>query len=114
MGRDGRSYRHGLGLAAVGDPDSHGLPEPLQFALLGGTRLMLVPTGGFGRAIGHSRSPAAGTASALDLQVPTDADVDEVVGRARRAGAEPVSEPGRQPWVVRRPRSPTPTGTSGP
>ena len=34
-----------LGLDVVGQPAEDGVPEPLQFALNDGTRLMLVPTG---------------------------------------------------------------------
>ena len=39
-------YRDGLGFEAVGELADDGLPEPLQFVLNDGLRLMLVPTGG--------------------------------------------------------------------
>jgi Acyl-CoA dehydrogenase, C-terminal domain len=39
-------YRDGLGLDPVGDPADDGVPEPLQFDLNEGVRIMLVPTGG--------------------------------------------------------------------
>ena len=45
-------YGKGLGFEAIGEPAEDGVPEPLQFALNDGARLMLVPTGGF---MGHRR-----------------------------------------------------------
>ena len=45
-------YRDALGLEAIGAPASDGVPEPLQFALAEGVRLMLIPTGGFGWVVG--------------------------------------------------------------
>lgn len=53
-----RFYRDGLGLDAVGEPAEDSVPEPLQFALNDGARIMLVPTGGFSWVIGrHARPP---------------------------------------------------------
>src|ERR1044071_3958180 len=45
-------YRDALGLEALGEPGSDGIPEPLQLAVNDGLTLMLVPTGGFGWVIG--------------------------------------------------------------
>jgi uncharacterized protein len=92
-------YRNGLGFAAVGEPAEDGVPEPLQFALNEGVRLMLVPTGGFGWVIGGREvAPPGHSECLLSLSAATDAKVDELVGRAQEAGAEVVTAPGRQPW----------------
>ena len=92
-------YREGLGLPAIGEPAEDGVPEPLQFALNEGVRLMLVPTGGFGWVIGeHEVARRGHSECVLALGTGTEAGVDELVERAREAGAEIVTEPGQQPW----------------
>jgi uncharacterized protein len=94
-----RFYGEGLGFDPVGDPAEDGIPEPLQFALNDGARIMLIPTVGFGWVIGDHEVAARGQAECvLNLGVPSEADVVEVVERARRAGATIVTEPARQPW----------------
>jgi predicted lactoylglutathione lyase len=93
-------YRDGFGLEAVGEVADDGIPEPLVFVLNAATRLMLIPAGGFGWVIGGRSVVAAAAASEclLGITVATDADVDEVVERARAAGATVESEPASQPW----------------
>lgn len=92
-------YRDGLGLEAIGEPADDGVPEPLVFALDGRTRLMLVPTGGFGWVIGDREvAPPGVSECVLGIGAGTDAEVDAVVERARRAGATVAMEPGPQPW----------------
>jgi predicted lactoylglutathione lyase len=93
-------YAGALGLDADGEPADDGLPEPLQYRLNDGLRLMLVPTGGFGWVLGESREIAARGQSECVLGLPaaTSADVDALVDRARAAGAEVLTEPGEQPW----------------
>jgi uncharacterized protein len=92
-------YQDGLGFAAVGEPADDGMPEPLQFALNEGLRLMLVPTGGFGWVIGGREvAPRGHSECVLSLGAATDAEVDELVKRAQEAGAQVVTAPGRQPW----------------
>jgi uncharacterized protein len=94
-----RFYRDGLGFEAVGEPADDGVPEPLQFALNDGVRLMLVPTGGFGWVIGdRGVAPPDQSECVLSLATDTDAEVDEIIRRAERAGAHVVTQPGRQPW----------------
>jgi uncharacterized protein len=92
-------YRDGLGFDAVGEPADDGVPEPLQFAINDGVRIMLVPTGGFGWITGD-RDVASRDSSecVLNLGAGTDADVDATIRRARAAGAAIVTEPGSQPW----------------
>lgn len=92
-------YRDGLDFDPIGEPADDGIPEPLQFALNDGVRLMLVPTGGFDWVIGdHEVAEHGQSECILDLRTETDAAVDEVVERAHQAGAEIVTEPGQQPW----------------
>jgi predicted lactoylglutathione lyase len=94
-----RFYRDGLGFEALGEPADDGVPEPLQFALNDGTRLMLVPPGGFGWVIGDREvAPPAQSECVLGLATDTDAEVDEIILRAEQAGAGVVTAPGRQPW----------------
>ncbi|MEO3772968.1 VOC family protein [Micromonospora sp. B9E7] len=94
-----RFYRDGLGLHAVGELADDGIPEPLQFVVNDGLRLMLVPTGGFGWVIGrHEVAPRGQSECLLNLGVTAPADADAIVERARAAGAEVVTEPTAQPW----------------
>lgn len=92
-------YRDGLGLTPVGEPADDGVPEPLQFALADGVHLMLIPTGGFGWVTGGRPTAAPGVSECLlTLPASTDAEVDDLTGRATEAGAELVTPPGAQPW----------------
>lgn len=94
-----RFYEAALDLPAVGEPADDGVPEPLQFDLREGLRLMLVPRGGFGWAVGGREVAEPGRHECL-LSLPADdpASVDAVVARAERAGATVVTAPGPQPW----------------
>ena len=88
-----------LGLKAFGEPADDGVPEPLLFALNDRTRLMLVPTGGFGWVIGDREvAPAGISECVIGIAAANDAEVNEIVERARRAGATVATEPAPQPW----------------
>jgi predicted lactoylglutathione lyase len=92
-------YRDGLGFDPVGELAEDGVPEPLQFALNDGVRVMFIPAGGFGWITGdHDVAPNGSSECVLSLGAETDADVDELLRRARLAGAEIVIAPGMQPW----------------
>jgi uncharacterized protein len=92
-------YGEGLGFDPVGEPAADGVPEPLQFAVGEGVRLMLVPTGGFGWVIGdHEVAPPGQSECVIGLGARTEAEAAETIERARRAGARIVTEPGQQPW----------------
>jgi uncharacterized protein len=92
-------YRDGLGLEAVGEPAQDGVPEPLQFELNDGLRILLAPTRGFGWALGGRAVAQPGHSECvLGLPAETDLGVDELMERARHAGAEIVTEAGEQPW----------------
>ncbi len=88
-----------LGFSAFGDPADDGLPEPLQFQISGGLRLMLIPRGGFGWMIGgRKRSPKDTHECQFLIALPTREDVDDLLRRAHEAGAQPVFDVGEQQW----------------
>lgn len=73
-----------LGLEAIGEPAEDGVPEPLQFAVNDGIRLVLVPTGGFGWVIGDHEVAARGHSECvLGLR---QADEGSVTGRTGTCG----------------------------
>ncbi len=92
-------YRDGLGFQPVGELAEDGLPEPLQFAVNDGLRLMLIPTGGFGWVIGdRTVAPRDCSECVLCISAATEAEVQEWVARAERAGGTVVTAPGHKPW----------------
>jgi predicted lactoylglutathione lyase len=92
-------YRDGLGFEPIGELAEDGVPEPLQFVLNEGLRLMLIPPGGFGWVTGdHDVAPPGTSECLLNLAAGADAEVDRIVERAAAAGAKIVSAPGPQPW----------------
>jgi uncharacterized protein len=92
-------YSKGLGFDAIGEVADDGVPEPLQFALNDGVRLMLIPTRGFGWVIGDREVAGRGQSECMfSLRAGTEADVVELVERAHQAGGEVVTQPGQQPW----------------
>ncbi|MFF1420259.1 VOC family protein [Streptomyces sp. NPDC058280] len=92
-------YRDGLGLDAIGEAAQDGVPEPLQFALNDGLRLMLVPSGGFGWVIGGREVAGRDQSECVfSLHADDEAAVAELIERAHRAGGSVVTPPGPQPW----------------
>lgn len=88
-----------LGFEAVGELGDDGLPEPLQFEISVGLRVMLIPTRGFGWVIGgRKRSPRGTHECQVLIGVPTAAAVDELMRRAQDAGAKVVMEAGDRMW----------------
>jgi predicted lactoylglutathione lyase len=88
-----------LGFATVGDLGDDGLPEPLQFEISVGLRVMLIPTRGFGWVIGsRKQSPRNTHECQLLIGLAADAAVDELMRRARDAGAAIVFEAGNRQW----------------
>ena len=88
-----------LGFAAVGELGDDRLPEPLQFEISAGLRVMLIPSRGFGWVIGdRKRSPRDAHECLVVIGLATDAAVDELMRRAQDAGAEIVIEAGNQKW----------------
>ncbi|MCW3841217.1 VOC family protein [Micromonospora yasonensis] len=94
-----RFYSEALGLTTVGEPAADGIPEPLQFTVNDGLRLMLVPSGGFGWVIGdHEVADRGRSECVLGLTAQSPAEVNRIVEQARSAGARVVTPPAAQPW----------------
>jgi len=94
-------YRDGLGFEPVGEPAEDGVPEPLQFTLNDGLRVMLVPVGGFDRITGdHDTAPNGCSECVLTIatNTPTNDGVAKLIHRARAAGGTMVTAAGQQPW----------------
>lgn len=92
-------YRDALELEPVGAPAEDGVPEPLQFALGAGARLMLVPRGGFDWVTGeHHVAPPGTSECLLSLTAADEPEVDRLVARATAAGAKVVIAPEAQRW----------------
>ena len=88
-----------LGFKTVGKLGDDGLPEPLQFEISGGLRVMLIPTRGFGWVIGGRKRWPRGTHECqLLIGLATDAAVDKLMRRAQDAGAKIVFEAGNREW----------------
>ena len=92
-------YAEGLGFDPLGDLADDGVPEPLQFTLNDGVRLMFIPTGGFGWVTGNRATAPPGQSECLLAMTLADRGaVDKMIDRARNAGAEIIMEPAEQPW----------------
>ncbi len=90
-------YRTALGLNPIGEPAEDGIPEPLQFEINQGLRLMLIPTEGFSWVIGENEVASPGISECiLSIEAVSDPEVDEIVRRALNAGANIISEPSKQ------------------
>ena len=88
-----------LGFVTVGESGDDGLPEPMQFEISTGLRVMLIPTRGFGWVIGDRRRSPRNTHECLVvIGLASDAAVDKLLHRAQDAGAEIVMEAGKQQW----------------
>lgn len=93
-------YRELLGREPFGEIASDGLPEPLQFAVNDGLRVMLIPAGGFGWVIGdHEVAPRGQSECLLSLPAADEAAVDALAERAVRGGGSVVAAPERKPWA---------------
>jgi uncharacterized protein len=97
--RASHDFYTALGFETVGELGDDGLPEPLQFEISAGLRVMLIPTRGFGWVIGgRTRSPRATHECLVVVGLATEAAIDDVVRRARDAGARIVMDAGHQEW----------------
>lgn len=92
-------YRRALDLQTIGALLEDGLPEPLQFSVNPGLRLMLVPDDGFGFVVAP-RKPALGgpVECLLSLSVQTPDDVRALKDKWVAAGGSVLSEPSQKPW----------------
>ena len=97
--RASHAFYSALGFVPVGELGDDGLPEPLQFEISVGLRVMLIPSRGFGWVIGgRKRSPRETHECQILIGLATDGDVDDLMRRAQDAGAEIVIEAGNQQW----------------
>src|SRR4051812_18630204 len=64
-------YQQVLGVDAVGEQADDGVPEPLQFPMNDGVRLMLIPRVGSAGWCSRARWPSRGTASVSSPCLPT-------------------------------------------
>ncbi|MGY1691520.1 VOC family protein [Geodermatophilus sp. SYSU D01105] len=92
------AFYSALGFVAVGEPGNDGLPEPLQFEVSVGLRVMLIPAVGFGWVIGRRRSTRSAHECLVVIGLATDAEVDELMRRAQDAGGDVVYAAANQTW----------------
>ena len=92
-------YAEGLGFHPLGDAAEDGVPEPLQFVLNAGVRVMFIPTEGFGWVTGNRvTAPSNQSECLLVMTLADHREVHSMVERARGAGAEIIMEPAEQQW----------------
>jgi uncharacterized protein len=97
--RVSHAFYEALGFVAVGELAEDGVPEPLQFAINPGLRVMLIPSVGFGWVIGgRKRASRVEHECQIILARPSDSAVDELMRRAKDAGAKMVFAAGAQKW----------------
>jgi predicted lactoylglutathione lyase len=95
-------YQQVLGVDAVGEQADDGVPEPLQFPLNDGVRLMLIPRGGFGWVVQPRTVAEEGHRECLvTVFADDDTGVDAFVRWAADAGGTIVSPPGAQAWAYK-------------
>jgi uncharacterized protein len=93
------TFSTALGFVAIGALGDDGIPEPLQFEISDGLRVMLIPVGGFGWVIGdRERCPRGAQECMVVIGLPTEAEVDALMRRAQDAGAEIVYDADDQSW----------------
>ena len=92
-------YRAFLGQAPPGEAQDDGEPEPLQFLVNPGLRLMLIPKDGFGWVIGEHEVASRGTVEMLvSREVESETAVRELTEVATSAGGTVVTAAAHQPW----------------
>jgi len=93
------SYRAFLGQSPPGEAQDDGEPEPLQFLVNEGLRLMLIPRDGFAWVVGDHEVASRGTVElVLSREVPSEAAVGELTDVAASRGGAVIVAPGGQPW----------------
>ena len=79
--------------------NANGEPEPLQFLVNPGLRLMLIPRGGFGWVIGEHEVAVRGTVEmVLSREARSEAAVRELADVAASSGGSVVTAAGHRPW----------------
>ncbi len=91
-------YRTVFNVELIGDPDSDGIPEPLQFRL-DGMLLTLIPTGGLAWVLGErDLAPSDMNECVFGHIVDTSAEVDQIVRRICDAGGAVLTEAAVEDW----------------
>jgi uncharacterized protein len=94
-----RFYRGGLGFPYAANAGDDELPEPVVFVLNDAAHLMVIPTGGFGWAVGDRTVAGPDVSECIvALTVARADEVDGLLERARGAGGTIVSEAAVQEW----------------
>ncbi len=86
-----------LGLKLARDPEATEIPEPLELRLTDNSVLMMVPRDGFAFVAPGSNVAANGVSEVVQsLILNNNQEVDDLLEKARHAGAKIVTEPSRQ------------------
>ena len=93
-------YRDGIGLDLADAPqEGSDMPEPVAFVLHGRANLMLIPTGGFSWVSRGNAVASRGVSECIvSVGVQSRGEVDELVTKAREAGAEVADPPREEAW----------------
>ena len=97
--RRAHAFAQTLGLETPGELAEDGVPEPLRVQLNEHAALMYVPTGGFGWiTAGRVTADPSSSECLLSLQVDSDTEVDDIIGRVEAAGGRVTSSPEQKTW----------------
>jgi uncharacterized protein len=93
------AFARALGLETPGEPADDGVPEPLQVVLNERTRVMYVPTGGFGWVTAGRTTAGRESAECLvSLGLASAGAVDALLAGVEAAGGEVCAPARQQPW----------------
>lgn len=93
------AFAQALGFDTPGLLAEDGVPEPLQVVVNERTRIMYIPTGGFGWVTGGQETAGSKTAECLlSLSVDSPHAVDELMRTAEAAGAKVIMPPEHRDW----------------
>ena len=93
-------FYRAAGFETAGDDvGDDGIPEPLQVVINEGARVMLIPTTGFGWVTaGRPAAEPGASECVLSILVESEAEVRDLLERARTAGGGVAVEAADQPW----------------
>ncbi len=92
-------YKDGLGLSLSFPKSDGSMPEPVQFDLTTGARLMVVPTGGFSWVLSGNAVAAENVSECvIGVTASSNGEVDALIAKAKAAGGRIASAPEQKPW----------------